>query len=807
MANAPTRLSTSDWAGIHAALDAGRFAAHSADGGYRARNHTQRWSTRFDDEGFTTTPDGGGWTWGLELASYGIADRALPRSSAAAVRSEGQRVTRDWDSNLTEWYVNDSRGLEHGYTVHRRPEKGAGPLRLTLETRGTLRPEILENARDVHFVDAAGVARLTYSGLTVFDAAGRRLPARFENIGDRLCVHVDERNARYPLTVDPVAQQAYLKASNTSALDGFGFSVSISGNTVVVGARLEDSNATGVDGDQNDNSASASGAAYVFVRNGATWTQQAYLKASNTDADDDFGFSVAVSGDTIVVGARGERSNATGVDGNQLNNSSLNAGAAYVFVRNGSTWSQQAYLKASNSFAGDEFGRAVAVSGDTIVVGAVGEDGGATGVNGNATDNSAADAGAAYVFVRNGATWSQQAYLKASNTGAGDRFGGAVSVSGETVAVGAEQEDSNAVGIDGNPLDNSAPNAGAVYVFARTGTTWSQEAYVKASNTEPDVFGCSVSVSGNTLAVGARLEDSAATGVNGNQADNSGGNSGAAYVFVRNGTTWSQQAYVKPSNTGANDLFGWSISLSGNVLVVGAIGEDSSAVGIDGNGASNAALNSGAAYVFVRSGSTWSELAYLKASNTGASDQFGVSVAASGDTVLVGADLEDSNATGVNGNQANNSAGSAGAAYVFDLDTDPGTTVYGTGSPGCAGVQTLGVTHAPMAGLPTFGFTCDAAPPSSLGLLLVGDVQNIPGIDPFGIGVLLHVDLLASVELIPLDLFSDATGFAMTVPFAIPSAVVGNTYYACALWGWTTCALPPYGLSTSRGLAIEVLFP
>src|SRR5262249_48569900 len=194
-------------------------------------------------------------------------------------------------------------------------------------------------------------------------------------------------------------------------------------DTVVVGANQESSAATGVDGNQSDNSKVSSGAAYVFVRNGGAWTQQAYLKASNTDADDLFGFSVAISGDTVVVGAFGEDSAATGVNGNQSDNSKPGSAAAYVFVRNGSTWTQQAYLKASNTDAGDRFGVSVAVSGDTVVVGANNESSGATGVNGDQADNSAFSAGAAYVFIRSGTVWSQQAYLKASNTRAGDFFG------------------------------------------------------------------------------------------------------------------------------------------------------------------------------------------------------------------------------------------------------------------------------------------------------------------------------------------------------------------------------------------------
>ncbi len=407
------------------------------------------------------------------------------------------------------------------------------PLEITLAVRGGLRPRVSDDGRDVVFISASGAAEVNYCGLTVFDADGAAVPAWFEAAAEGLRLSVDDRDARYPLTIDPIAQQAYLKGSNTGADDLFGSSVAVSDDTVVVGAPEEDSNATGVNGNQANNSAIQSGAVYVFVRSGGGWSQQAYLKASNTGGGDQFGYSVAVSGDTIVVGALFEDSNAVGVNGNQVDNGFPNAGAAYVFVRAGGVWSQQAYLKASNTAPQAIFGNSVAVGGDIVVVGANREDSSATGVNGNQADNSAFFAGAAYVFVRSGGGWSQQAYLKASNTQANDLFGWSVAVSGDTLVVGAYHEDSSATGVNGDQADNSAADAGAAYVFVRTGVTWSQQAYLKASNTgASDQFGYSVAVSGDTLAVGAVFEDSNAVGPNGNQGDNSAADSGAAYVFA-----------------------------------------------------------------------------------------------------------------------------------------------------------------------------------------------------------------------------------------------------------------------------------
>jgi hypothetical protein len=234
----------------------------------------------------------------------------------------------------------------------------------------------------------AGLAKSDWQGIRAAYAAGRH---EFQPA---------------PLTTDPIAQQAYLKASNTEAGDFFGSSVAVSGDTVVVGAREEASNATGVNGRQGNNRALSAGAAYVFVRSGTDWTQQAYLKASNTGVGDRFGGSVAVSGDTVVVGAPFEYSNATGVNapptggtGTQADNSAGDSGAAYVFVRSGTDWTQQAFLKASNTGANDRFGGAVAVSGDTVVVGGAGEGSNASGVNGNQANNSFSDAGAAYLFT------------------------------------------------------------------------------------------------------------------------------------------------------------------------------------------------------------------------------------------------------------------------------------------------------------------------------------------------------------------------------------------------------------------------
>ena len=403
-----------------------------------------------------------------------------------------------------------------------------------------------------------------------------------------------------------------------------------------------------------------------------------YFKASNTEASDRFGLAVSMSndGNTLVFGASQEDSNATGINGSESNNDTFNSGAAYVFSRSSGTWSQQAYIKASNTGISDFFGDVVSLSGDgnTLAVGVSAEDSNATGINGDQTNNLASSSGAVYVFTRSGSTWSQQAYIKASNTEGNDNFGIDVYLSndGNTLAVGANSEDSNATGVNGDQANNSASASGAASVFTRSGTTWSQQAYIKASNTQAsDLFGSHVALSGDgdTLAVGARNEDSNATGINGDQTNNTASDSGAVYVYTRSGTVWTQQAYLKASNTEGTDRFGSSVALdgSGDILAVGATGEDSNARGVNGDESNNSASSSGAVYVFTRSGTTWSQNAYVKASNADTNDAYGTSVHVSdnGSAIAVGSNGEASNATGLNGDESNNTASSAGAAYVY----------------------------------------------------------------------------------------------------------------------------------------------
>lgn len=391
-------------------------------------------------------------------------------------------------------------------------------------------------------------------------------------------------------------EQRKLTASDAVMADIFGWSVAVSsdGNTLAASA-IYDDNSGGTN----------AGSVYVFTRSGTTWTQEARIQAVDAAAYDYFGTSVALSanGNTLAVGAQGE-DNLGGVD----------AGSAYVFVRSGTSWSQQAKVQPADSAASDNFGIRVALS----------DDGNTLAVGSNQDDNSGGtNAGSAYVFVRSGTTWAQQARLQASDAAAGDNFGFSIALSadGNTLATGAYLDD-NSGGAD----------AGSVYVFIRSGTTWAEQAKLQASDAAAgDSFGSSVALSadGSTLAVGSVYDDNAG-----------GTNAGSAYVFTRSGLAWTEQSRLQASDPAANDEFSaTSVSLSdnGNVLAVGSYKDDTPLGVTDGGGC----------YVFVRSGSAWTQQARLQASNPQAADAFGNSVAlsADGNTLAVGAYLDTTSAT------------------------------------------------------------------------------------------------------------------------------------------------------------------
>ena len=319
------------------------------------------------------------------------------------------------------------------------------------------------------------------------------------------------------------------------------------------------------------------------MRSGTTWTQQAKLTASDGVAGELFGFSVSISGQYVIVGMP-----------NDFIGANFGQGSAYAFVRSGTTWTQQAKLTALDGADGDQFGYAVSINGDYAVVGSVEDDIGAN-----------ASQGSAYVFVRSGTSWTQQAKLTASDGAAGELFGISVSISGSSAIVGAYN-------------DNIGANTGqgSAYVFVRSGTTWTQQAKLTASDgAAGDRFGISVSINGLYAIVGASTDD---LGANTAQ--------GSAYLFVRSGTNWTQQVKLTASDGASVDSFGSSVGINGNYAIVGA------------EGAGN---NKGAAYVFALSGTTWSQQTKIIASDGVTADFFGVSVGISGNYVIIGAIRDD----------------------------------------------------------------------------------------------------------------------------------------------------------------------
>jgi hypothetical protein len=392
------------------------------------------------------------------------------------------------------------------------------------------------------------------------------------------------------------AQQVPLPDSSPLIGDGFGASVALAGDTLVVGVPTEGSNAGGT-----ADAAPDSGGVFVYVRNGASWTQQAFLKASTVTEGDVFGSSVALQGDLLVVGAPGEASPGPGDA----------FGAAYLFRRDAGIWTQSAVLKADAPVAGARFGTAVAVSGGTVAVGAPGQ------LAAGDTDPS----GAAYVFEQVAGSWTQQSLVKADTAFAFAEFGQSVALAGNTLVVGAPQESTNAAGaFDPGSFDRS----GAAYVFVRNGTGWDQQAFLKSATVaEGGLFGSSVAVDGDTIAVGETLAlvDPASAG--------------RVRVFTRAGAVWTAQQQLQAGNATPGDRFGGAVALAGDVLVVGARFEDGDGTGINPPVTPNAP--SGAAYVYTRTGATWSQLAYVKAPDTQAGADFGAAVSLSGDSLAVGA--------------------------------------------------------------------------------------------------------------------------------------------------------------------------
>jgi hypothetical protein len=399
---------------------------------------------------------------------------------------------------------------------------------------------------------------------------------------------------------------------------------------------------------------------HVYVNTGGVVS---YVKPPNTHVGMAFGRSVAVSGTTLVVGAPDDKGLGVGPQLADMPVGPTAVGAVFVFARTdlaagaGARWRREVTLKPLEVQPEMKFGAAVALAGDTLVVGAPGESG---------ADQKADMAGAAYVFVRGVDGWSQQAYLKASDAAVGDQFGSSVAVTTNTTPAGTTTL--VAVGAPGASGPNNAVRAGAVYVFARTiapgvAPTWTQQAMPHPANPKGNnEFGASVALGGDNLVVGSPLEDSGATGVGPGSTSSTAADSGAVFVFTRNGAMWPQSTYIKAPTAATFANFGSKVAIAGQYLVVGAPRDGGGVRNPDGT-MGPALASSGAVFVYQRNGNGWSHLQNIKASNAHAADLFGQGLALSPTTLVVGAPFEDSNVTG----SATPAALDSGAAYVFRL--------------------------------------------------------------------------------------------------------------------------------------------
>jgi hypothetical protein len=546
----------------------------------QAVNPAQRLRAGFSRGGVTVVS--GKARLGMALSAYGYASALQPVGSAAP-RAGANRVSYTY-AGLTAWYANGPLGLEQGFTVAHAPAGDAvGPLAVSLALSGNVHPKLAEDGHGLILL-RGGHTALRYAALRASDARGHVLRSWLQLVRGHVLIRVADRGATYPLRIDPLIQQGgKLTGSGQTGGGYFGYSVALSadGSTALIG------------GDQDNG---GMGSAWVFTRSGSTWTQQGgKLTGTGEVGPGAFGTSVALSanGDTALIG---------GWSDDEWD------GAAWVFTRSGSTWSQQGPKLTSNNGFG-EFGWSVSLSAD-----------GSTALVAAPRDNN--DVGAVWVFTRSGETWSQGAKLTGSGASGGTYYFGksvALSADGNTALIGGSDDDDSSIG--------------AAWVFTRSGETWTQQGsqLTGAGETGDGSFGESVALSGN-----------GSTALIGGPQDNNW--QGAAWVFTRSGETWTQQG---PKLTGkeesAQGNFGTSVALSedGSTALIGA--------GlIDGIGTSEAA-----AWVFTRSGATWAQQgAKLTGAGEVGEGHFGLGVAlsANGNTALIGGPWDNR---------------SAGAAWVF----------------------------------------------------------------------------------------------------------------------------------------------
>jgi hypothetical protein len=501
------------------------------------------------------------------------------------LKRKGESVSlEDASTGVDEWFVRRDDGIEHGFTLAKRPPGTANELEMVLATNpdsGSAR--IVADSNSIVFEKSSGVAFLRYSGLYAWDSMGRALPARMETRGEQLHLVVDDSEAQYPVTIDPLITiqdsalqqfgvESYPFIDPPFAGSRLGSAVSADGDTVLVGAP-----------------GNSDSGVCVFIRDAAgAWKQQAKLRRSGI-----FSFGINMTSDPSTLGAT------VSLDANTAVAGSTVGGGVYVFVRAGTTWSRQAQLIPNDQPLTDSFGRSVAISGDTVIVGSP------------ASDSSAS----AYVFTRERGVWSQQARLFPENPSIAAGFGTSVALDGDHAVVGAPR---------GTYVTPPAP--GAAYLFERASGVWTRKQKLNGPVQDPIfdrtefAFGQSVAIQGDVALIGSNPRVAP----------------GAAFVYQRNQLGWGLQQTLRPSDTNGLDHFGLSVALDGKIAVVGR----RPVYFFD------PVLNPifpdpipqvGSAYVFERDGNSWRETKRLqRVFGESPPDSFGVAVSVSGDTVVIG---------------------------------------------------------------------------------------------------------------------------------------------------------------------------
>jgi hypothetical protein len=603
-------LSVNEYDDIQDRLQESRYyptRSHTVQG-YMASNPRHQWGITYDEGAVLVNPSSGRhWSWLLTPASYGYRGNMAPMTDNPEVIVNENNIEFVYNRDLTCWYINDEKGLEHGFTINAPPQPRTNDyLLFEMSLQTSLTSKTINEGENIAFLDNYGKIVLYYGKLIVTDTFGYIIPSTLCIFSDSITISVNDTNAEYPLKIDPIliAEIAKLTASDGAAGDNFGQSVSIYGDTVAVGARFDDIGAN-----------SNQGSAYIFERNHGgpdNWGMVVKITSSDGEAGDSFGEAISISGDTIAVGADYEDSGMTS-----------SQGAVYIFERNQggpNNWGEVVKILASDGMNEDYFGSAISIDGDTLVVGVPRDD-----IGGQV------DQGSAYIYERNQGgqdNWGEVTKLTLLDGYGNDLFGNSVSICNDTLAVGVEGDD---IGVN--------TNQGSVCIFERNvggPDNWGLVIKITASDGyELDYFGQSVSVYEDTLVVGAWWDDFI----------------GSAYIFERDEggiDNWGVVTKLSPIDGEIPDHFGGSVSINIDTIIIGAAVDD-----IDEN------EDQGSVYIYYRNqggNNNWGMVDMITASDGEAGDYFGVSVSIMDDTFIIGARFDN-----ISGEDEQ------GSAYIFYL--------------------------------------------------------------------------------------------------------------------------------------------